>query len=101
MPAGLERGDLIVFFIPGLDAVPAQTVVQRQALPYAPSILRVESYVFVAAVEGLKLALVVLARNSQQEVREVNAGLASVEYEVAIQLGDRIDIEIGRATVRE
>ena len=91
---GRERGDLIVFFIPGLDAVPAQAVVQRQILLHAPAILRVQAGILVAAVERLKLALVVLARNAQQEVREVDAGLAAEEDEIAVQLGDRIGIDL-------
>ena len=89
-----EGGDLIVFFVPGLDAIPAQAVVQRQVLPHAPAILRVKPGIFIAAVEGLKLALVVLARNAQQEVREVDAGLAAEEDEVAVQLGDRIGVDL-------
>jgi hypothetical protein len=59
-PARRERGDLIVFFIPRLDAVPAQSIIQREILLQAPAILD-EPHVLVAAVERLKLVLVVLA----------------------------------------
>ena len=63
--AGNESGDLIVFFVPGLDAVPSQTVIQREVARHAPAILRIEADIFVAAVKGLQLALVVLAGNSR------------------------------------
>ena len=60
----------------------------------APAILRVKADILIAAVESLQLALVVLAGNAQQEVREVDAGLAAEEYEIAVQLGDRIGIDL-------
>ncbi len=56
--------------------------------------MRIEAGVLVAAIERLKLALVVLARNSQQEVREVRAGLASEEKKAAIELSDGIDVDL-------
>ena len=64
LPAGREGGDLVVFLVPGLDAVPAQAIVQGQVSSDAPAILRVDARVFVAAVESLDLALVVLAGNA-------------------------------------
>ena len=60
-PARRERGDLIVFFIPRHDAVPAQSIIQREILLQAPAILDDEPHVLVAAIERLKLVLVVLA----------------------------------------
>ena len=38
--------------------------------------------------------MVVLAWNAKQEVREVDAGFAAEECEVAIQLGDRIGVDL-------
>src|ERR1700722_17141454 len=73
LPAGLKGRNLIVFFVPGFDAIPAQPVVQRQVLRYAPAILRVEADILIAAIESLQLALVVLARNAEQEVREIDS----------------------------
>ncbi len=56
--------------------------------------MREKAGILIAAVESLQLALVVLARNAEQEVREVDAGFAAEENEVAIQLGDRIGIDL-------
>ena len=92
--ARLEGGNLIVFLVPGLDAIPAQAVVQRQVLSDAPAILRVEAGIFVASIERLQLALVVLAGNAQQEIGEVDAGFASEEDEIAVQLGDGIGVHL-------
>ncbi len=84
----------LYFLVPGLDAVPAQPIVQREILFQAPTILAVDPHILIAAIERLKLALVVLARNSQQEIREVHACLAAEENEIAIQLSDRIGVHL-------
>src|SRR5580658_2267876 len=62
--ARLEGRDLVVLLIPGLDPIPAQTIIQREAAPETPAILTVDANVFIPAVKGLKLALVVLAGNA-------------------------------------
>ena len=92
--ARFKCGDAVIFFIPGLDAIPAQTVVQRQVGTHAPAILPVQAPVLIAAVEGLKLALVVLAGNSEQEIGEVGSGLAAGEQEIAVELRDRIGVDL-------
>src|SRR5580658_3508328 len=92
--ARLKRRNLIVFLIPGFDAIPAQPVVQSQVLGHSPAILRIDAGILIAAVEGLQLTLVVLARNAEQEVREIDTGLAAEEEEIAVQLGDRIGIDL-------
>ena len=94
LAARRERRDLVVFFVPGFDAVPPQAVVQRQILLHAPAILREKAGVFIAAVESLELALVVLARNAEQEIREIDARRAAEEDEIAVQLGDRIGVHL-------
>ncbi len=72
--AGDEGGDLVVFFRPGRDAVPAQAVVQRQVRARVPAILREEANIFVARIEGVELALVVLAGHADEEVGKIDAG---------------------------
>src|SRR5271156_4309977 len=59
-----------------------------------PTILRVKTHVLVAAVERLKLALIVLAGNSEQEVGEVQSRLRSEKQEAAIKLSGGIDVDL-------
>ena len=94
LPSGHERRDLVVLLIPGLDAVPAQTVIQREVVRHAPAILPIEAHIFIAAVKRLQLALVVLAGNSQQEIRKVGAGLAAEEKKAAVELRDGVDVDL-------
>ncbi len=61
---------------------------------YAPAVLRVEADVFVAAVKRLQLALVILAGNSQQKIREIGARLRAKEEKAAVELGDRVDVDL-------
>ena len=68
MPARLQNCELIVFFVPGFDPVPAQTVIEGEVRPQPPTVLGVETEIFVAPVKGLELALVVLGGSAQQEV---------------------------------
>jgi hypothetical protein len=44
-----------------LPGFPAQSIIQREIRLQAPAILDEEPHILVAAIEGLKLALVVLA----------------------------------------
>jgi hypothetical protein len=53
-----------------------------------PAILRERADIFVARVEGVELALVVLAGHADEEVGEVDAGFCSGEDEAAVELGD-------------
>src|SRR5208282_3194921 len=86
--AGNKRGDLVVLFVPRLDAIPAQAVIEGEAARNAPAILRVEADVFIAAVEGLQLALIVLRGVAKQEIREVRAGFGAEEKKAAVELRD-------------
>ena len=92
--AGHKRRDLVVLLVPRLDAIPAQAVIQREAAIDAPAILAVKTGVFVAAVEGLKLALVVLAWHSQQEIREIRSGFGAEEKKATVELRDGIDVDL-------
>lgn len=65
-----------VFLVPRLDAIPTQVVVEREAARDAPAVLAVRADVFIAAVEGLELALVVLTGSPRQEVRKVRSRFA-------------------------
>ncbi len=89
-----ECRDLIVFLIPGFNAIPAQAVVQREIARQPPTVLREEADVFVAAVKSLQLALVVLAGRSQKEVREIRTGFRTKEKKAAIELRDGIDVDL-------
>src|SRR5580704_5156739 len=92
--AGLERRDLIVLFIPRLDAVSARAVIESQIPRNLPTVLRVQPHIFIPAVKSLKLALVILARNPQQKIREVRSRLSAKKKKAAIELGDRVGIEL-------
>ena len=71
---GDEGRYLVVLFRPGRDAIPAQAVVQSEVRENVPAILREETDVFVPGIEGIELALIVLAGHADQEVGEVDAG---------------------------
>ena len=92
--AGYERDVVVVFLVPGLDPVPSQTIIQREAVRHAPAVLRVDARIFVAAVERPEIVLRVLARNAQQEIREVEAGFGPVEVKAAVQIGERIGVDL-------
>jgi hypothetical protein len=53
-----------------------------------PAILREDADIFIARIEGIELALVVLAGHADEEVGEVDAGLLSGEDEAAVELRD-------------
>ena len=89
-----ERRDLIVFLIPGLNAIPAQAVVKREIARQPPTVLGEEADIFVASVKSLQLALVVLAGRSQKKVREIGAGFRSKEKKAAIELRDSVDVDL-------
>ena len=59
-----------------------------------PAILGEQANVFVSGKKGIELALVVLAGHAHQEVGEVDAGFLSRENETAIELGDRVGIDL-------
>ncbi len=92
--AGDEGRDLVVFLRPGRDAIPAKAVVEGEVRAGVPAILREEAGVFVAGVEGIELALVVLAGNADEEVGEVDAGFGAGEDKVAVELGDGVGVDL-------
>jgi hypothetical protein len=94
--AGYKGDVVIIFFIPGLDAIPSQAVVQREVARYTPTVFRVEAQVFVAAIEWPKLVLRVFAGDTQQEIGEGDSGLAAVDYEGAVEesVGMRVDLVV-------
>jgi hypothetical protein len=59
-----------------------------------PAILREETDVFVPSVEGIELALVVLAGRADQEVSKIVPGFGSREDEVAIELRDGVGVHL-------
>ncbi len=59
-----------------------------------PAILREETDVFVARIEGIELALIVLAGHADQEVGKVDAGFRSGENKAAIELRDGAGIDL-------
>ena len=75
--ARLKRRNLVVLFRPRRDAVPAKPVVQRQARPRVPTVLREQAHIFIARIERIQLALVVLARHANQKIRKVHARFRS------------------------
>src|SRR5271157_119389 len=77
--ARLEGGNLIVFLCPGSDAVPAKPVIQSQVWQRAPTVLCKETHVFITGIEGIELALVVLAGHADKKICEVHAGFSAVE----------------------
>ncbi len=91
---GDEGGDLVVFFGPGCDAVPAEAVVEGEIGECAPAILCEEAYIFIACVEGIELALVVLAGDTDEEVGKVDAGFLPGEDEAAVELGDGVGVDL-------
>ena len=72
---------LVVLFVPGRKNIPAHAVVQHEVGTHLPAILSEGSNVFVANVERTGISLLVGAGDSQQEIREVGAGLRTLENE--------------------
>ena len=60
----------------------------------SPAILSIEACIFVSPVKRLKLALVVLAWDSQKKIRVVRARLRAKEQEAAIKLSNGIDVDL-------
>ena len=105
--SGIERGlcsgdlglELIVFFPPGRDDVPAQACVDGQVAARSPTVLRIEAEVAVAQIEGLAGGLREVAGRSQQKVGVGVAGLGAVDVEGAVEGGvgmlvDLIDVKL-------
>ena len=59
-----------------------------------PAVLREDAHIFVAVIERVELALVVLAGHADQKVREVDAGLLAGEDEAAVELRDGSGIDL-------
>src|SRR5208282_5706003 len=59
-----------------------------------PAILPIQADIFIASVERLKLALVVLRGSAQQEIGEIQTRLAAEEKEVAVKLSNRKSIHL-------
>src|SRR5579872_1319700 len=57
--------NLIIFFVPGFNSVPAKAIIQSQVRAQMPVILREQTSVFVASIKRIELALVVLAGNPE------------------------------------
>ena len=91
---GDEGRYLVVLFRPGCNAIPAQAVVQGQVGQHVPAILREQSDIFVPRIEGVELALVVLAGHADQKVGKVDAGFLSGENEASIELSDGVGIDL-------
>ena len=91
---GNKRDVVVIFLIPGLDTVPAQTVIQCEIAFHAPAVFRVDARVLVPAIEGSELVLSVDARNADDEIREVEAGLLPGNVKAAIQIGERIRVDL-------
>ena len=90
----LKSRNLVVFFCPGRDAVPAQPVIQCQARPYVPTILSEQANIFVTRIERVELALVVLAGHADQEIRKIHAGFCTREDEAPVKLRDGMGIHL-------
>src|ERR1700722_2917794 len=89
-----EGRDLVIFFIPGLDPIPAQSVIQSQVARGAPAVLREQSDIFIPAIKRLQLALVVLARSAQKKIREVRSRLCPKKEKAAVKLRNGIDVHL-------
>ena len=85
---------LVVLLRPGCDAIPAETVVESQIGQRVPTILREQSQILITRVEGVELALVVLAGHADKEVGEIDAGFLSGEDEASVKLSDRVGIHL-------
>ena len=78
--------NLVVPFRPGRDPIPTQAVVQRQVGEQAPAVLGENTYILVPRIEGVELALVILARYADQVVGKVDTRFLTGENETAIEL---------------
>ncbi len=89
-----ESGDLVVFLVPRLNAVPPKAVVQREVRVETPTVLRVSAEILIAAVKRIELALVILTGCSKQKVGKIAAGFATRENKTSIELGNRVDVHL-------
>src|SRR5208337_474702 len=85
---------LIVFFVPGRKQIPTQTITKRQVRSYLPAVLAKQSYVLVAQVKALGIALPIVAGHAQQKVGKVRSRLGSLELEGAVENGIWIDVDL-------
>ena len=90
---GHEGRDLVVLLIPGLDAIPAQAVINRQ-IGLERQLSCAKGRRIYSVRKWLKLALVVLARDSQQEISEIRSGFSTKEKKTAIELSDGVDVDL-------
>ncbi len=89
-----QRLQLVKFFVPGANPVPAHAVVDGESVGGLPTVLRKRGQVEIAVVEVAGLALRIAGGDAQQEVGEVYAGFRAVEGEAAVEddVGMRIDL---------
>ena len=59
-----------------------------------PTVLGEQACIFVARVERIELALVVLARHANQEIRKIHAGFRATEDEAPVKLRDGMGIHL-------
>ena len=89
-----QRLQLIEFFKPGANAIPAHAIVEGEFAGELPAILREGGRVQVTVVETACLPLRITRCNSQQKVGKVHAGLRAIEGEAAVEdgVGMRVDL---------
>ena len=89
-----ESRNLVIFFRPWRDTVPAETVIQCQVRTHMPAVLRKQPNIFVARIKRIELALVVLAGHANQEIRKVHAGFRAAKNKTPVELRDRMRIHL-------
>jgi len=55
--------------------------------------LREDADVFIPAVKGVELALVVLAGDAEEKIGEIRTGFAASEEEITVELRDGVGVD--------
>src|SRR5215470_12748343 len=92
--AGNHGLNMVVFFRPGLNQVPAHAIVERKVGARPPTVLCKGAGIMIAEIEVLSRGLRKTAGKAQQEISESITGLGSVEVESAIEGGIRILVHL-------
>src|SRR5256885_11559212 len=95
-----ERRSLVIFLVPVLHHVPSDTVVQREVGAGPPTVLHVASRIFMSRIVLLRIGLVKVAGDTDQEIGEIQSGLRARKQERTVKCRIWVNVDLVKAELQ-
>ena len=93
-PIEIDVHDRVVRVVERLIVFPAQPVIHGDVRAKPPAVLRKTPCVFVASIISLRIGLIVLTGDADQEIREIRSRFRTINSESAIECGVGVYVDL-------